>query len=379
MWHPCRRPSAGEEDSCVFARFLFRQAKLNREMTENKEKLPEEKARLKARRKRFILWGMIMVVVAFLASYYVRLDKRFIGPVAWVYIPKDATPEAVRDSLVKSLGKDFGGRVYDLWNGNLAMGHGAYRVQPEEPAWRVARMISSTAQTPIRLTFNNIRTFDNLANVFGDIMEFTPEEFKAAADSISKADSIPMEMMPALFLPDTYEVYWSDSPAKIIAKIRKNFNRFWNEERLARAHEMGFTPYEISILASIVEEESNRHNEHETIARLYLNRLQRGMLLQADPTVKFACGDFAARRITAEMLKTDSPYNTYKYAGLPPGPIRLPEPSTIDDVLKAPENDFIYMCARPDFSGFHDFTSDYSIHLKNAANYRKALNEKGIK
>ena len=155
--------------------------------------------------------------------------------------------------------------------------------------------------------------------------------------------------------------------------------KFWNDERRKKAAKLGLSPEEVHTLASIVEEESNKSDERPVIARLYLNRLGKNMFLQADPTVKFASGDFAARRVTHDMTLSDSPYNTYKHRGLPPGPIRIVEAATLDAVLDAPENNYLYMCAKPDFSGYHNFTDDYRRHTINAVLYHPALTNRGIK
>lgn len=156
-------------------------------------------------------------------------------------------------------------------------------------------------------------------------------------------------------------------------------DRFWTDDRREKARKLGLTPVEVATLASIVEEESAKPDEYPAIARLYMNRLKKGMLLQADPTVKYATGNFALRRITGEHLRTPSPYNTYLHPGLPPGPLRTPSKSTIDRVLSAPAHTYLYMCAKEDFSGYHNFASDYATHTANARRYQKELNRRGIK
>ena len=290
----------------------------------------------------------------------------------WVRIPRTATVDSAKDSITAALGDNFGGRVAAIWNGDIEASHGAYLIEPGEKAWRIARRIGQGRQTPVKVTFNNIRTSDRLASRLASRMDFTAGEFEEACRKAAVADTLSPEQIAAQFLPDTYEVYWSATPEELIAKIRKHYSRFWDDARREKARNLGLTPLQVSVLASIVEEESNRRDERPKIARLYLNRLNRGMLLQADPTVKFATGDFEAKRITGAMLKSGSPYNTYRYPGLPPGIIRYPEAATIDAVLNAPEHGYIYMCARPDGSGYHDFTSDYQTHLDNARRFRKA-------
>lgn len=325
-----------------------------------------------ATRKR-VLTVVMLVVMAWGAWYFTRMAAGFDGDQAvWVRIPRSSTVDAAKDSIRSALGDDFGARVASMWNGNVASSHGAYLVEPGEKAWKIARRIGQGRQNPVKVTFNNIRTSDILAERLASRMDFTAEEFKEACRQIEATDTLTPGQLAVEFLPDTYEAYWSASPQELIKKIRGHYASFWNASRREKANALGLTPEQVSVLASIVEEESNRRDERPKIARLYLNRLKRGMLLQADPTVKFATGDFEARRITGDMLKSASPYNTYRYAGLPPGIIRYPEALTIDAVLDAPAHDYIYMCARPDGSGYHDFTSDYNRHLANARRFRAA-------
>lgn len=319
-----------------------------------------------------VLMVVMMVVVAFGAWQYAALTAGFAGEKAvWVRIPGGASVQQAKDSIVAALGPDFGGKVARLWNGNLTVSRGAYRIEPREKAWRVAKKIGQGRQTPVKVTFNNVRTFDRLAEILAAKMDFSKDDFLRDAAAMAAADSLTPEQFAVEFLPDTYEAYWTASTDELMSRIRAHYKRFWNESRRAKAEALGLTPMQVSVLASIVEEESNRRDERPVIARLYLNRLHRGIPLQADPTVKFAWGDQTVRRITGEMLAVDSPYNTYKVKGLPPGPIRLPEAATLDAVLNAPDHGYIYMCARPDGSGYHDFTADYATHLRNAANYRK--------
>lgn len=279
------------------------------------------------RKRRIILLVAFAVMIAG-AWYFTRLAAGYDGEIAtWVHIPRHATVGEAKDSLRAALGDRFGSTVAMLWSQDIGKSHGAYRVEPGERAWRVARRISQGNQTPIKLTFNNLRTFGQLAETLAAKMDFTTPEFIEAARRLEAADGLTDREFEAQFLPDTYEVYWSASPDELIRKIRANYASFWSQERRDKAAAQGLTPLQASVLASIVEEESNRRDERPQIARLYLNRLHRGMKLQADPTVKFAAGDFAARRVAGAMLQTDSPYNTYRYAGLPPESSDSPRPA----------------------------------------------------
>ena len=172
---------------------------------------------------------------------------------------------------------------------------------------------------------------------------------------------------------------WSGTPEKIIEKIGKNYSNVWNDERRKKAASLGMTPQQVMILASIVDEETNAASEKGTIGRLYINRLDKGMRLQADPTVKYAIGDFEKKRITKQDLQFESPYNTYRNGGLPPGPIRTTSKRTIDAILDSKPHRYLYMCAREDFSGRHNFAETYGDHTRNALRYQHALDERGIK
>ena len=196
---------------------------------------------------------------------------------------------------------------------------------------------------------------------------------------LRKANGYSQETFPALFIPNTYEVYWTMTPAQFVARMVKENDRYWNMSRKDKAKAQGLTPIEVITLASIVDEETNKDDEKPIVAGLYLNRLHRGMLLQADPTVKFALGQFELRRILYAHLNVDSPYNTYKYAGLPPGPIRIPSMAAIESVLNPTKHNYIYMCAKEDFSGYHNFASSLTQHNANARRYQQALNQRGVK
>jgi UPF0755 protein len=181
-----------------------------------------------------------------------------------------------------------------------------------------------------------------------------------------------------LFIPNTYEFYWNTSADKFIERMYVEYKHFWSKSRLNKAQKIKLTPEQVIILASIVEEETIKDDEKPTVAGVYLNRLHKNIRLQADPTVRFAVGDFEIKRILNKHLKIDSPYNTYKYAGLPPGPICIPTISSIDAVLNYKKHDYLYFCAKDDFSGYHAFAKTLKQHNINATKYRKALNKNRI-
>ncbi len=332
--------------------------------------------------RRWILWIVILLVCGAAAALW------HFGPVlggykgeksAWVYVSQGATQKQIADSLRASLGDEFGSEVAKCLQGSVAKSRGAYQVKPGERAFKVARRILQGRQTPIRLTFNNIRTVDDLDARLSGVMGWKEGEFGKAFAAMADALQVAPQMLAGRMMPDTYEVYWTASPRSVIEKVLKNYERFWTDERKSQAQALGLSPDEVGIVASIAEEESARADERGKIARLYINRLRKGMRLQADPTVKFAVGDFSIRRVGGDMLGIDSPYNTYRRAGLPPAPIRIPDKATLEAVLTAPAHDYIYMCASADFSGRHIFTASYAEHQRNAAAYRAALNARGIK
>ena len=324
--------------------------------------------------------ALVIILAACAAPYF------FIGAPAEgiVKVRKGSTIDMISDSVQANVDATFGKRVatmMKLMGAKVENREGAFRIKPGMSPFTAARRIKNGVQDGIRFTFNNVRTLDEWTQRWGDTFMDGPGNMrKALKDSTicAKYGKTP-ETIACLLMPDTYEFYWNISPEKMLDRMFDYYNEFWTAERKAKAERLGLTPDEVATVASIVEEETVKADERGKVARLYLNRYQQGMRLQADPTVKFAIGDFSIKRITVPMTQINSPYNTYRVDGLPPGPIRLPEKSTIDAVLDAPQHDYLYMCARPDFSGYHDFTRDYKSHLDNAHRYQAALNSRGIK
>ena len=241
--------------------------------------------------------------------------------------------------------------------------------------------LRSGAQTPVMLTVPATHTTDRLAGKIAKHLRADSADFAQVFRDTVLLDSLGVnrQTLATLFLPNTYEVYWTVSPRQFLWRMKKEHDRFWEGSRERRAKKIGFTPTEVCVLASIVDQETRYKPEKPTIAGLYINRVRKGMKLEADPTVKFAMQDFALRRVLRRHLETDSPYNTYRYAGLPPGPICIPEGETIDAVLNYKETDYLFMCAKEDFSGSHNFARTFAEHDKNAKRYAAALNSRGIK
>ncbi|MBQ7689604.1 MAG: endolytic transglycosylase MltG [Muribaculaceae bacterium] len=301
-----------------------------------------------------------------------------------VKVRKGSSVETVRDSLQSAVGVTFGNRVarlLSLTGADMSGRHGAFKVSKGDSPFTVMRRLRSGQPSGIRFTFNNIRTKQEWAERVGNTFMMSSNEMLAALNDTAVCAKYGKNTntIVAMLLPDSYEFYWDLTPEQLLDRLHEYYNKFWTEERVGKAHALGLTPEQVATIASIVEEETAKAEERGMVARLYLNRVAQHMPLQADPTVKFAIGDFGIRRITREMLSTPSPYNTYRNPGLPPGPIRLAEKATIDMVLNAPEHDYIYMCAKSDFSGYHSFSSSYAEHMANAHRYQNALNARGIK
>ncbi|NGM64920.1 endolytic transglycosylase MltG [Sphingobacterium sp. SGR-19] len=235
-------------------------------------------------------------------------------------------------------------------------------------------------QEAVKFRFENLRLKENFAALLGKNFEADSTTFIEILDNEELAESygFTVDNFFTMFIPNTYEIYWNTPPNKIVARFHEEYNKFWTTERKKKAAALNLTPQEVSVLASIVKGEALHTDEMPDIAGLYLNRLEKGMLLQADPTVIFANSDFTIRRVLNRHLTIDNPYNTYRYKGLPPGPIMLPSIASIDAVLNHSKHDYIYMCAKDDFSGYHNFARTQAEHLINARKFQRALNERNI-
>ena len=258
---------------------------------------------------------------------------------------------------------------------------GRYEITPEMNILEAIKLLKSGHQIPVKLRFNNIRLKSDLAKRISEQLMISEEQLLKALDdsAICSELGFTTETIDCMFIPNTYEIYWDISIDSFLKRMDTEYNKFWNDDRKKKAEALNLTPIQISILASIVEEECYFTDEYPMVAGLYLNRLQKGQLLQADPTVKFAVGDFSLKRILFKHLEVDSPYNTYKNIGLPPGPIRIPSIKGIDAVLNPATHEYLYMCAKEDFSGRHNFAKTHAEHERNANRYRTALNRNNIR
>jgi UPF0755 protein len=257
---------------------------------------------------------------------------------------------------------------------------GLYQIDPKMSNLQLVRMLRSGQQTPVRVTFNTIRTKEDLAEKISANLEVSKEQFlELLKDSVYiRKYGFEEETVMSLFIPNTYEFWWDTSAEELFERMHKEYQIFWTDARKQKAQDLGLSQQEVSTLASIVQAESQKSDERPKIAGVYLNRLRIGMPLQADPTLVFAAGDFSIKRLTAKQMAIDSPYNTYKYAGLPPGPINLPDINSLDAVLNFEKHSYLYFCAKEDFSGYHSFAVGYDEHLNNARRYQRALNAANI-
>lgn len=335
-------------------------------------------------KRKHIFVGTALLLAVIICAGLVLLCLGGTPRQAVILVTPGASEQMVNDSLTKYYGRDYAAslqRTASLLGlklhghpGRYEIGEGTSRLQA---AWRIGK----GRQSPVRLTYNNLRTRADITRAVAARFCFTPAQLDSALSdaSLMAGYGLTPDNADALFLNNTIEAWWTDSPRKVIERVGKVYTSFWTDGRREKASKLGLRPEDVVIIASIAEEETNHADERGRIGRLYINRLQKGMRLQADPTVRFAANDFVMRRVGRNALAIQSPYNTYRVAGLPPGPIRTVEPATIDAILDSKPSDDLYMCALPDFSGRHAFTADYSEHQRNALDYRRALDRRGIK
>jgi UPF0755 protein len=259
---------------------------------------------------------------------------------------------------------------------------GRYIVKPNMSSFALVRMLRAGFQTPVNLTFNNVRTINELAGKIGKYIEPDSQDLlNVLLDSAYLKDmGFNKFNILSMFIPNTYEFFWNTTPDKLFKRMKTEHKNFWQSgDRLSKADKLGLDQKEVYTLASIVEKETLVNSEKSTISSVYLNRLRAGQRLQADPTVVFATGDFGLKRIYEKHTQIKSPYNTYRNTGLPPGPICMPDVSTIDAVLNTKNTEYMFFCATGDGSGSHRFAVTFHQHVENANKYRELLNKQDIK
>lgn len=333
-----------------------------------------------------IFWIIIsLLLIAIIGAFVVRrtIFKPFnLEETAYIYINKEKNYEDVISQLKKAnLPSEQMFRILsERMNYPANLKTGRYAIKDGMTMPDVIRMLRSGNQTPVNITFNNMRTKENVAGRLSQQLLMDSVTLLNALNDDEKIKELGFDenTLVAMFIPNTYEVYWDTSVDNLLSRMKKEYERFWNDNRKSKAKNIGLSPVQVSTLASIVEEEATYSDEYPIVAGLYLNRLKKGMRLEADPTVKFAVGDFSLRRILFRHLEVESPYNTYKNTGLPPGPIRIPSIKAIDGTLSPQSHNYLFMCAKDDLSGRHNFAITHAEHARNAARYQQALNQKGI-
>ena len=331
----------------------------------------------------YIALGGLVLIIA-LIVFYMLTPVSKAEQTQYLYIDDDDT----QDSVLTKLG-DFS-HTAGMTGLKMLVRHssygdhirsGRYAIKPSEGAFMVFRHLKNGQQTSMMLTIPEVRTTDRLAAVLSH---------KLMLDSATIADALTNQeicqelgydtcTISDMFVPNTYDIYWNIGIDRLLQRMQHEHDRFWKGDREQKAAAIGLTPIEVCTLASIIDEETANNDEKPMIAGMYINRLHQDMPLQADPTIKYALRQFELKRIYNKLLQVESPYNTYRNEGLPPCPIKIASIKGIDAVLSYVRHDYVYMCAKEDFSGTHNFARTYQEHLKNASKYSKALNERGIK
>ena len=338
------------------------------------------------------IWGVLcsLAVAIMVVAWRVYNSSFKLQNTTYLYVDADDNVDSISQKIESQTAPESM-RVFHLFAGLLNLKDrirtGRYEVSPQHTMLNLIRDIRNHHEKPIMLVVPSTRTMDAMAGKLANqlMLDSASIEQYLKDEGNIKALGYTKETLPGLFIPNTYEVYWDVSIPKLMERMQKENAAFWNEERMNKLQEVSqyageeMTKEKVITLASIVDSETADDGEKPTIAALYMNRMRKPMALQSDPTVIFAVGDFSIRRVLHEHLKVESPYNTYRNLGLPPGPIRVPSIAGIDAVLNHDKNDYIYMCAKEDFSGTHNYAVSYGEHLRNAARYTKALNERGIR
>lgn len=330
----------------------------------------------------YVLLAFLVVAVAAASVVFVQFRGNAVREEGGLFVSSRADYGQLTDSLMPRIRHRAAFRFYARRIG-LADGFkpGHYVLSPGMDVIRIARMLKLGLQTPVRVTINNVRTPGQLAQKLSRQLDADSVAWMQVFASPEQAARVGFDSVTffSMFIPDSYDFYWTVSPEEFVRGMKREYERFWTPERDSLRARSGLSRLEVLTLASIVYEETRKTDEMPRVAGVYVNRLNRGIPLQADPTVKFAMQDFALRRILHKHLKFPSPYNTYVNKGLPPSPICMPGKNAIDAVLNFEKHDYIFFCARPEFDGYHNFARTYPEHLKNARAYSAELNRRNIR
>lgn len=338
--------------------------------------------------KKFIIAFVVVIIIALGGTglfYYLK----FFGPSVtgneeYLYIRTGSTfadvYKTIRDKEIVKDSTNFLWAAQNMkYPGRVKPGR--YKLKEGMSNRALINMLAIGNQEAVKFSFHNIRLKEQFAAFAAKNLEPDSASIIRLLDSADyvKQFGFTTDNVYVAFMPDSYDIYWNTTPEKLFKKMYDHYEAFWTKERKDKAAELNLTPAEVSILASIVDAEALKDDEMPTIAGLYLNRLKKGMKLESDPTVIFAMKDFTIRRVLNRYLSVPSPYNTYANKGLPPGPIMMPSVNAVKAVLNYKPSDYIYMCAKEDFSGYHNFANNVAQHLINARKFQQALNERNIK
>jgi UPF0755 protein len=337
------------------------------------------------KKKIFVIILVIIVVVGVtgLWGYHIFFSSA-VGERFTIVLRGDESYEQMTEKVKRSIDYD---RAFDFYakriNLDRGIEPGSYTFEKGMTVIDVARTLKFGSDNSVRLVINNTRTPEALAGKIAMQIDADSVAMVAALrsnDLMKEFGFSSAEAMFSVFLPNTYNVYRDVEPESLVRRLKQESDKYWaDEERLAKLERSGLTPYEAMVLASIVHEETNAKSEMATIAGVYINRIKRGMPLQADPTLKYAVGDPTIKRVLNKHKEVESPYNTYKYLGLPPTPIAMPDMAAIEGVINYEDHDYLYFCARPEMDGRHNFARTLKEHNRNAAAYHRALDKAKIK
>lgn len=340
----------------------------------------------KKQANKIVKWISYAIIVVILYFAYILFAPNIFtreSEKAFLCIPDSSSFNDVTGLLEKDanvLNMSSFKQVATLFHYGAKIRSGRYELKKGMNNFQLVRILRSGRQTPVRLKFNNIRTKQQLAAQLGtELMADSTSILKLLNDTAFLANyNLNPNTSISLFIPNTYEVFWNINARQLFERMNKEYTKFWTDERKTKAAAIPLTTVEVSTLASIVEEETNNRNDRPMVAGLYINRMKAGMPLQADPTLKFAVGDFSLKRIGIKQILFISPYNTYRNHGLPPGPIRVASENGIDAVLNYTHHNYIYMCASETLNGEHKFATNWAEHQANAKKYQQKLNELNI-
>ena len=330
----------------------------------------------------WLVFGVICVAVV--SGIFLRRERTVNNERVRIYIPSHSTYSAVVDTLMRN-GCIASREAFDAMSKFRRytdhVKSGSYIVESEMAYYDLVNKLRAGNQDPIRVVIGRQRMLRTLCDNLGDRFEFSSGELYRllCSDSVCNSYGFTRANILAMFVQDSYDFYWNISANDFLNRMHREFDSFWNNTRRSKCNALNLTPAEVTALAAIVDEETNNDKEKPLIASVYLNRIRKHMPLQADPTVRYAVGDFTIRRVLKQHTLIDSPYNTYLRMGIPPGPICIPSEVAIDAVLANKKTDYLYFCAKEDFSGSHNFAATLAEHQRNADKFHKALNARNIK